>query len=830
MLSNILKFFFGSKNDRFIRRMRPTITAINNLEKTLNQESDESIQQRFKELRTKATPNNLDELIVETFALVREASKRTIGLRHYDVQLIGGLALHYGNIAEMGTGEGKTLVATLPAVLNALTGGGVHIVTVNSYLAKRDAQWKEQIYSFLGLSVGVIVPGMDVKARRDAYEADITYACNNELGFDYLRDNMATNREQQVIRPTQEHPLQFSIVDEVDSILIDEARTPLIISGPTQASSEYYKTIYPITEHLQTDCKNPDITINIKERSVQLTESGHEKIEKQLKASKILSSDKNLYAPENAMLLHYVDACLRAKFILKRDIDYIVQDNQVVIIDENTGRAMPGRRWSNGHHQAVETKEGVAIQQENQTLASITYQNYFRQYKKLSGMTGTADTEATELEQIYKLQVLVIPPNKTCLRKNLDDVIFMSKKEKYDAIVADILERNKQQQPILIGTTSIENSEYLSTLLQKNKVAHRVLNAKNHEAEAEIIASAGEPGKVTIATNMAGRGTDIVLGGNLEHQLKKSKNPEETKRTWKKRHQDVLEAGGLHVLGSERNESRRVDNQLIGRCARQGDSGSSQFYLSLEDHLFKIFPQGVLNFIKQSSKKPGECLQAPMLNHAIASNQKKMEAHYFDIRKQILKYDDIANEQRLVLYEQRNELLNLTSIHDQIPALIEKACAQVMYESTEHGELNVQLLKEKAQNIFHTAPILSNEQTKETIGTQLQEYYLNVYCEKMKVLPEEEWHTFEKNLLLQILDHQWKEHLVIMEDLRESIGFRGYAQRNPEHEYKIESYNIFKDMLSRISFDFITHLMRLEIQVSNESTSKPIGELSEQTT
>ena len=810
--------------------MRSTRTAINNFEKTLNQESDESIQQRFKELRAKATPNNLSELIVETFALVREASKRTIGLRHYDVQLIGGLALHYGNIAEMGTGEGKTLVATLPAVLNALTGHGVHIVTVNSYLAKRDAQWKEKIYSFLGLSVGVIVPGMDVKARRDAYEADITYACNNELGFDYLRDNMATNREQQVIRPTQEHPLQFSIVDEVDSILIDEARTPLIISGPTQASSEYYKTIYPITEHLQTDCKNPDITINIKERSVQLTESGHEKIEKQLKASKILSSDKNLYAPENAMLLHYVDACLRAKFILKRDIDYIVQDNQVVIIDENTGRAMPGRRWSNGHHQAVETKEGVAIQQENQTLASITYQNYFRQYKKLSGMTGTADTEATELEQIYKLQVLVIPPNKTCLRKNLDDVIFMSKKEKYDAIVADILERNKQQQPILIGTTSIENSEYLSTLLQKNKVAHRVLNAKNHEAEAEIIASAGEPGKVTIATNMAGRGTDIVLGGNLEHQLKKSKNPEETKRTWKKMHQDVLDAGGLHVLGSERNESRRVDNQLIGRCARQGDSGSSQFYLSLEDHLFKIFPQGVLNFIKQSSKKPGECLQAPMLNHAIASNQKKMEAHYFDIRKQILKYDDIANEQRLVLYEQRNELLNLTSIHDQIPALIEKACAQVMYESTEHGELNVQLLKEKAQNIFHTAPILSNEQTKETIGTQLQEYYLNVYCEKMKVLPEEEWHTFEKNLLLQILDHQWKEHLVIMEDLRESIGFRGYAQRNPEHEYKIESYNIFKDMLSRISFDFITHLIRLEIQVRNESTPNPIGELSEQTT
>ena len=810
--------------------MRSTITAINNLEKTLNQESDESIQQRFQELRAKATPNNLNELIVETFALVREASKRTIGLRHYDVQLIGGLALHYGNIAEMGTGEGKTLVATLPAVLNALTGHGVHIVTVNSYLAKRDAQWKEQIYSFLGLSVGVIVPGMDVKARRDAYEADITYACNNELGFDYLRDNMATNREQQVIRPAQEHPLQFSIVDEVDSILIDEARTPLIISGPTQASSEYYKTIYPITEHLQTDCKNPDITINIKERSVQLTESGHEKIEKQLKASKILSSDKNLYATENAMLLHYVDACLRAKFILKRDIDYIVQDNQVVIIDENTGRAMPGRRWSNGHHQAVETKEGVAIQQENQTLASITYQNYFRQYKKLSGMTGTADTEATELEQIYKLQVLVIPPNKTCLRKNLDDVIFMSKKEKYDAIVADILERNKQQQPILIGTTSIENSEYLSTLLQKNKVAHRVLNAKNHEAEAEIIASAGEPGKVTIATNMAGRGTDIVLGGNLEHQLKKSKNPEETKRTWKKMHQDVLDAGGLHVLGSERNESRRVDNQLIGRCARQGDSGSSQFYLSLEDHLFKIFPQGVLNFIKQSSKKPGECLQAPMLNHAIASNQKKMEAHYFDIRKQILKYDDIANEQRLVLYEQRNELLNLTSIHDQIPALIEKACAQVMYESTEHGELNVQLLKEKAQNIFHTAPILSNEQTKETIGTQLQEYYLNVYCEKMKVLPEEEWHTFEKNLLLQILDHQWKEHLVIMEDLRESIGFRGYAQRNPEHEYKIESYNIFKDMLSRISFDFITHLIRLEIQVRNESTPNPIGELSEQTT
>ncbi len=794
--------------------MRPTIKAINALEDKFSNYSNEQLQQLCQELRERAQKEPLEKLIDQTFAMVREASKRTLKLRHYDVQLIGGLALHYGNIAEMATGEGKTLVATLPVVLNALKGDGVHVVTVNSYLATRDAQWMGKIYEFLGLSVGVIVPNMTTEDRKQAYQADITYACNNELGFDYLRDNMATSKQEQ-----RQRKLAYAIVDEVDSILIDEARTPLIISGPIGSSSDNYKKIYPLIAQLSDSSETPDVTINIKDRQVQLTEHGHENIENILKKEKILSSEKNLYANENAMLLHFVDACLRAKFILKRDIDYIVNNKQVIIIDENTGRAMPGRRWSNGNHQAVEAKEHVPIQEENQTLASITYQNYFRLYKKLGGMTGTADTEATELEEIYRLQVLVIPTNKKCLRIDHDDLIYMSKKEKYAAIVKEIISRNKKQQPILIGTTSIEDSEYLSTLLKKEKIPHRVLNAKQHEAEAEIIASAGEPGKVTIATNMAGRGTDIMLGGNLEHQLQTSKNPEKTREQWQQQHQTVIEAGGLHLLGSERNESRRVDNQLRGRCARQGDPGSSQFFLSLEDHLFKIFPQGVINFIKTSANEDGSHLQAPMLNNAIASNQQKMEAHYFDIRKQILKYDDIANEQRTVLYQQRNELLELESIHDQIFKLIEKQCINILEQSQVHGVVAMDKAKNKLSEQFLSHPFEEHEKAENiaTMSHRLADYYYTNYCKKMTVIPVNEHHNLEKNLLLQILDHHWKEHLVIMEDLRESIGFRGYAQRNPEHEYKIESYNLFKDMLSRIAFDFVAHLIKIEIKVTATS-------------
>lgn len=800
-----------------MRKMRPTIKAINQLETTYDKLDDDALREVFAQLRHRAQSEPLDKLIVETFAIVREASKRTIGLRHFDVQLIGGLALHYGNIAEMATGEGKTLVATLPVVLNALKQKGVHVVTVNSYLATRDANWMGKIYEFLGLSVGIIVPGIDTQARQQAYQADITYACNNELGFDYLRDNMATNHSQQVQRG-----LAYAIVDEVDSILIDEARTPLIISGPIGSSSDNYCKVYPLIDQLKDTGDEPDVTISIKDRQVQLTESGHERIDTLLRQANILAQEQNLYSNENAMLLHFVDACLRARFILKRDIDYIVRDKQVIIIDENTGRAMPGRRWSSGNHQAVEAKEHVPIQQENQTLASITYQNYFRLYDKLSGMTGTADTEATELEEIYSLQVLVIPTHRKCLRIDHDDLIYMSKEEKYAAIVKEIITRNKKQQPILIGTTSIEDSEYLSQLLKKEKIAHRVLNAKQHDAEAEIIASAGEPGKVTIATNMAGRGTDITLGGNLEHQLSKSKNPEQTKAHWKKQQETVIQAGGLHLLGSERNESRRVDNQLRGRCARQGDPGSAQFFLSLEDHLFKIFPQNVISFIKNAADEEGSHLQAPMLNHAIASNQQKMEAHYFDIRKQILKYDDIANEQRTVLYQQRNELIELDSIQDQIFKLIEKQCHQLLKQSQEHGSIAMTKLCEKLTQQFQYHPY-NAEDTAESIDNMCQkltEFYYTTYCKKMAMIPADEWQSFEKNLLLQILDHHWKEHLVVMEDLRESIGFRGYAQRNPEHEYKIESYNLFKDMLSRISNDFVTHIIRIEVQIKQTETSE----------
>lgn len=797
--------------------MRPTINAINKLEASYTQLDDNALRELFAQLRHRAQSEPLDKLIVETFAIVREASKRTIGLRHFDVQLIGGLALHYGNISEMATGEGKTLVATLPVVLNALKQKGVHVVTVNSYLATRDANWMGKIYEFLGLSIGIIVPGMDTQARQQAYQADITYACNNELGFDYLRDNMATTQDQQVQRG-----LAYAIVDEVDSILIDEARTPLIISGPIGSSSDNYSKVYPLVAKLTDSGDTPDVTISIKDRQVQLTETGHQHVDTLLKQANVLGADQNLYSNENAMLLHFVDACLRAKFILKRDIDYIVRDKQVIIIDENTGRAMPGRRWSNGNHQAVEAKEKLTIQQENQTLASITYQNYFRLYDKLSGMTGTADTEATELEEIYHLQVLVIPTNKKCLRIDHDDLIYMTKKAKYSAIVKEIITRNKKQQPILIGTTSIEDSEYLSELLNKEKISHRILNAKQHEAEAEIIASAGEPGKVTIATNMAGRGTDISLGGNLEHQLSTSSDPEKTKAQWKKQQEIVIQAGGLHLLGSERNESRRVDNQLRGRCARQGDPGSAQFFLSLEDHLFKIFPQNVINFIKNAADEADSHLQAPMLNHAIATNQQKMEAHYFDIRKQILKYDDIANEQRTVLYQQRNELLELDSIQDQIFKLIEKQCYAILKQAEQHGAIQMTTLCEKLTQQFQYHPY--NEQdTAEKIDSMCQkltEYYYTNYCKKMAMIPADEWQNFEKNLLLQILDHHWKEHLVVMEDLRESIGFRGYAQRNPEHEYKIESYNLFKDMLSRISNDYIVHLIRLEIQIKQAETSE----------
>jgi len=823
VLKTLLTLIFGSKNDQFIRKVQPKVDAINALEETYQALSNDDLRNKTAEFKERLKTDDLESILVEAFAVVREASKRTLGLRHHDVQLIGGMALHYGQIAEMATGEGKTLVATLPAYLNALQEKGVHIVTVNSYLAKRDAEWMGNIYKFLGLSVGTIIPDMDVEARQQAYASDITYANNGELGFDFLRDNMANDSQHQVLRG-----LHFAIVDEVDSILIDEARTPLIISGPIGQSSDMYKKIYPLVAKLQENGELPDVQINLKERQIQLTEEGHDHIEKLLQEHGILSESSQMYLDENALVLHFIDACLRAHFILKKDIDYIIHEDKIIIIDENTGRAMPGRRWSNGHHQAVEAKENVAIQEENQTLASITFQNFFRIYQKLSGMTGTADTEAQELEEIYNLEVLVIPTHKTCIRKDSDDIIYMTKQDKYKAIVEDIIARNKKQQPVLVGTTSIEDSEYLSQLLNKHHITHRTLNAKQHEAEADIIAQAGEPGKVTIATNMAGRGTDIVLGGNLASQLSALDNPEDAKAVakakvaWEEKQKIVKAAGGLHVLGSERHECRRVDNQLRGRCARQGDPGSSQFFLSLEDHLFKIFPKGVLDFIKKSQNTPGESLQAPMLNHAIASNQKKMEAHYFDIRKQLLKYDDIANEQRLVFYEQRNELLHLDHISEHIQAIFKDACQNLVQQHiTDNQAIAGESLQQDLLKTFTIIPedFDVNQPVSKLIDSLSAFYYQN-YQLKVGFIPKEQFAVFEKNLLLTCLDHHWKEHLMTMEDLREGIGFRGYAQRNPEHEFKIDAYNLFEGMRKKVTLDYISKLMHLQVQEKPESTSQ----------
>lgn len=825
MLQSLMKMFFGSKNERFIADCKATVERINALEQDLKQLSDCELQSKtllFKQRLTNG--EDLNALLPECFAVVREASVRTIGLRHHDVQLYGGIALHRGNIAEMATGEGKTLVATLPVYLNALSGKGVHVVTVNSYLARRDAEWMGKIYSFLGLTVGVIGPDMETTARKQAYACDITYANNNELGFDYLRDNMVTDQDQAVQRPAH-----YAIVDEVDSILIDEARTPLIISGPAGQSSELYNSIYPLVDTLQgsekEDDLNADVHIAIKERQAQLTEKGHDTIESLLKNAGIIPNQDNLYSAQHALLLHYVEACVHSRFLLKKDIHYLVKENEVVIIDEHTGRTLKGRRWSRGHHQATEAKEGVPIQQENQTLASITFQNYFKLYQKISGMTGTADTEAEELEQIYNLEVIVIPTHKACKRVDHNDIIYMTRADKYNAIVKEIITRNAQKQPVLVGTTSIEDSEYLSELLSAKNITHRVLNAKHHAKEADIIAEAGEPGKVTIATNMAGRGTDIILGGKWDRSLTESmkQNPDTVataQRAWKERHNTVVAAGGLHVLGSERHECRRVDNQLRGRCARQGDPGSSQFFLSLDDHLFRIFPQSVLNFIRNSSTEPGEHLQANMLNHAISTNQKKMESHYFDIRKQLLKYDDIANEQRQILYQQRCELLNQASIHDKLRKLFLKTFDALLHPllsipntaqpRIEHDKLHLLLTKS-----FGFSPNQDEIERYSNPKEGIALFYLTHYHQQFSSVDSEQRDAFEKSLYLQIVDHHWKEHLLLMEDLREGIGLRGYAQKNPEQEFKIEAHKMFDSMFVKAQSEFVQHIARIQLQAQD---------------
>ncbi len=830
-MAKLLQKIFGSRNDRLIKRMRKTVAKINALEPEFEALTDEQLKAKTDEFRQRlADGTPLDDLLPEAFATVREAGKRVLSMRHYDVQLIGGMVLHEGKIAEMRTGEGKTLVATLAAYLNALPGKGVHVVTVNDYLASRDAEWMGRIYEFLGMTVGVILSNMPFEDKKAAYAADITYGTNNEFGFDYLRDNMAFSKEEQFQRGHH-----FAIVDEVDSILIDEARTPLIISGPAEGSSELYYKVNELIPHLvkQEEEEGPgDFTVDEKTKQVYLTEEGHEKVEKLLTEAGLLEEGESLYDVSNIGLLHHVIAALRAHTLFQKDVDYIVQNNEVIIVDEFTGRTMPGRRWSDGLHQAVEAKEGVPVQQENQTVASITFQNYFRLYDKLSGMTGTADTEAYEFQQIYGLEVVVIPTHRPMIRKDMNDLVYLTQREKFDAVIEDIKDCHKRQQPVLVGTTSIEVSEYLSGLLKKAGIRHEVLNAKQHAREAEIIAQAGMPGAVTIATNMAGRGTDIVLGGNLEAAIDKLKDPtpeqiEKLRAEWEKRHQTVLEAGGLHIIGTERHESRRVDNQLRGRAGRQGDPGSSRFYLSLEDNLMRIFASDRVGAIMQKlGMQEGEAIEHPWVSRAIENAQRKVEGHNFDMRKQLLEYDDVANDQRKVIYGQRNEILESEDLSetirairaDVVNALIDNHVPpQSIEEQWDIPGLEEALRAEFGLELGIQGWLDSEDQLdEEGLRQRIVEAVEQAYREKEEQYGAEVMRHIEKAVFLEVLDSQWRDHLALMDQLRQGIHLRGYAQKNPKQEYKRESFELFSAMLDRIKHDVVTLLSRVRIQSEEE--------------
>lgn len=831
MVASLLKKIVGSKNDRELKRLRKTVNVINSLEDQIKSLTDEELQAKTSEFRQRlAKGETVDNLLPEAFAVCREASSRVMGMRHFDVQLIGGMALNSGKIAEMRTGEGKTLVATLAVYLNALPGKGVHVVTVNDYLARRDAEWMRPLYEYLGLSVGVSVPGLNSEQKREAYSCDITYGTNNEFGFDYLRDNMAFSLEDRVQRE-----LHFAVVDEVDSILIDEARTPLIISGAVEDSSEMYRTINELIPKLQ-ECAEEGaeghFTKDEKHRSVELTEEGHQFVEDLLIEKGLLPEGESLYAPANLGLLHHINAGLRAHTLFQRDVHYIVQDNEIVIVDEHTGRTMPGRRWSEGLHQAVEAREGVTIQNESQTLASTTFQNYFRLYDKLSGMTGTADTEAFEFRQIYSLDVVVIPTNKQVQRRDLNDLIFLTMEEKFNAIIKDVKYEVERQRPVLVGTASIEASEYLSQLLTKAGVKHNVLNAKQHDKEAHIIAQAGRPGAVTIATNMAGRGTDIVLGGSWENEVEQLDSPsqeqiDEIKAEWKKRHDAVLEAGGLHVIGSERHESRRIDNQLRGRSGRQGDPGSTRFFLSLEDDLMRLFAsERVRGFMQALGMENGEAIEHRMVTGAIEKAQRKVEGRNFDIRKQLLEYDDVANDQRTVVYQQREEVLKSESIAEIVDSIrsdvINDAIStfippQSMPEQWDIAGLESHLEAEFAlhlpiQQWLDDDQQLFEDSLREKILAELTE----VYRAKEAHVGENTIRQFEKQVLLQVLDTRWKEHLAAMDHLRQGIHLRGYAQKNPKQEYKRESFELFQDMLGNIKHDAVRILSHVQVQQESD--------------
>ncbi|MBN2689016.1 MAG: preprotein translocase subunit SecA [Gammaproteobacteria bacterium] len=831
MLTNIVTKFIGTSNERTLKRLGRVVGEINGLESEIKKLTDEELQGKTAVLRKRAQDGEfLDAILPEAFAVVREAAVRTLGMRHFDVQLIGGMVLHGGSIAEMRTGEGKTLVATLPAYLNSLTGKGVHIVTVNDYLASRDANWMRPVYEFLGLTVGVILSNQNPNDKREAYKCDIVYGTNNEFGFDYLRDNMAFEPQDKVQRE-----LNFAIVDEVDSILIDEARTPLIISGPSDGGSEFYvkidKLIPKLTKQQEKDGEG-DYYPDEKIKQAFLSENGHLHVERLLVDAGLVEEGESIYAPKNISLMHYVNACLRAHSLFHRDIDYIVKDGEVVIVDEHTGRTMEGRRWSDGLHQAIEAKERVKIQSENQTLASITFQNYFRLYNTLSGMTGTADTEAYEFKDIYNLGVVVIPTNEPMIRKDHGDRVYLTQKEKFNMVIEEVKECHVKKQPVLVGTASVEASEYLSNLLQKAKIKHEVLNAKQHEREANIVAQAGRPGAVTIATNMAGRGTDIVLGGNLEIELSElgdvgENKINEYKAAWKERHSQVLEAGGLHVIGSERHESRRIDNQLRGRSGRQGDPGSSRFYLSLEDPLMRIFAsERVGGMMKRLGMKENEAIEHSFITRAIESAQRKVEGHNFDIRKQLLEYDDVANEQRMVIYEQRNELMQDEDIAGTIGNIREDVLRSLFEQFVPPGSVEEQWdiagLEQQIQQDFGLKlPIavwLEEDANlyDESLLAKIEQEFKSHYEEKERVVGSELMRKVEKSIMLQILDGQWKEHLSAMDHLREGIHLRGYAQQDPKQAYKKEAFIMFTEMLERLKYEVLSTLFSVEVQAEDD--------------
>ncbi len=834
MISKVLKSIFGSRNDRLLKQYRATVQSINQLEASVAKLSDDALRQKTDDLKQRvAKGETLDAILPEAFAVVREASSRVLAMRHYDEQLIGGMVLHYGKIAEMRTGEGKTLMATLPAYLNAISGKGVHVVTVNDYLASRDAEWMGKLYRFLGLSVGVILSQMASGDKKTAYAADITYGTNNEFGFDYLRDNMAGHVDERFQRQ-----LNFAIVDEVDSILIDEARTPLIISGQAEDNVDVYVHINKLVPQLvkQKEEDGPgDFSVDEKNQQILLTESGHEHAENILTEAGLLPVGGSLYDPANITLIHHVYAALRAHNLFHLDQHYVVQNGEVVIVDEFTGRLMSGRRWSDGLHQAVEAKEGVVIQKENQTLAAITFQNYFRLYQKLSGMTGTADTEAYEFQQIYNLETVIVPPHRPTIRNDQMDKVYLTAKEKYRAVVIDIKDCYERGQPVLVGTTSIENSELLSQYLEREKMPHQVLNAKQHEREAQIIAQAGQPKMVTIATNMAGRGTDIVLGGSVEKQIEfiqadesldvetKEQRIAQLKSEWQGLHEQVIASGGLHIIGTERHESRRVDNQLRGRSGRQGDAGSSRFYLSLEDPLLRIFASDRVSAIMNRFQLPeGEAIEHSWVTRAIENAQRKVEARNFDMRKQILEYDDVANDQRKVIYQQRSELLESVDISETIQAMREGVLGTTVDQYIPRDAMEEQwdapgLEKALAAEFRLELPLtqwldqekqLNQDGLRQRIAEQAQQQYQA----KVEVVGAETMHRYESGIMLQSLDVHWREHLAALDHLRQGIHLRGFAQKNPKQEYKREAFELFASMLDAIKLEVTQVLMMVQVR------------------